>query len=71
MEQQSLQCIAEGEPSPKKAKFVHSAEKVMASDFWDSWIWIEYLEKGKTINGQYYANWLQRLGVEVNKKDFT
>ena len=55
---QSMQWIAVGEPTPKKAKVVLSAGKVMATVFWDSRgiILIDYLAKGKTINGQYVAS---------------
>jgi len=54
---QSKQWIEKGEPAPKKPKAVYSAGKVMASVFWDSHgiIFIDYLEKGKTITGAYYA----------------
>src|SRR5436190_22178427 len=46
------------------------AGKVMASVFWDARgiIFIDYLQKGKTINGEYYANLLQRLSDEIKKK---
>lgn len=42
----------------------------MASVFWDACgiIVIDYLQKGKTINGVYYANLLQRLSDEIKKK---
>jgi len=68
--QQSKQWIARGELAPKKAKTIPSAGKVMASVFWDARgiIFIDYLPKGKTINGVYYANLLQRLTNEIKKK---
>ena len=68
--QQSKQWIGPGEPTPKKAKTILSANKVMATVFWDAKgiIFIDYLEKGKTINGQYYAELLQRLKDEVKNK---
>ena len=46
---QSKQWNANGEPAPKKAKTVFSAEKVMATVFWDNHtvILIDYLQKGK------------------------
>ena len=39
--------------TPNKFKGVSSAEKVMASVFWDSHvvIMVDYLEEGRTING--------------------
>ena len=41
--------------SLKKAKTVPSADKVMASDFWDArgMIFIGYLQKEKTTNGEH------------------
>lgn len=68
--EQSKQWTERGESAPKKAKTVPSAGKVMASVFWDARgiIFIDYLQKGKTINGEYYANLLQRLSDEIKKK---
>lgn len=68
--EQSKQWIGPGEPTPKKAKTIFSANKVMATVFWDARgiIYIDYLEKGKTITGQYYADLLQRLSHEVKIK---
>jgi hypothetical protein len=42
---------------PKKTRSVPSAGKDMASVFWDaeSVLFIYYLEKGKTITGEYYS----------------
>ena len=41
----------------------------MASVFWDahSILFIGYLEKGKTINSNYYMALLDRLGAEIKK----
>ena len=43
----------------------------MASVFWDARgiIFIDYLQKGKKINGEYYANLLQRLsdGIKIKR----
>ncbi|XP_076623122.1 histone-lysine N-methyltransferase SETMAR-like [Colletes latitarsis] len=68
--EQSKQWTVRGEPAPKKAKTVPSAGKVMASVFWDvrGIIFIDYLEKGKTINDEYYANLLQRLSDKIKEK---
>lgn len=68
--EQSKQWTAAGEPTPKKAKSILSANKVMASVFWDAKgiIFIDYLEKGKSITGEYYANLLQHLSDEIKKK---
>ena len=70
LKQQSKQWTASGECVPKKAKTVLSAGKVMATVFWDSQgiILVDYLEKGKTITGAYYATLLDRLKEELNQK---
>ena len=49
--------------APKKTSSVPSAGKVMASVFWDAEgiLFIDYLEKGKTITREYYSNLLTRL----------
>lgn len=67
---QSKQWTSANERAPKKAKTVNSAGKVMATVFWDSQgvIYIDYLEKGKTINGPYYATLLEKFNAEVVKK---
>jgi len=61
--EQSKQWTSPGEPAPKKAKTVPSAGKVMATVFWDSQgvIYIDYLEKGKTVIGLYYAELILNL----------
>lgn len=70
MKEQSKQWTSAGERAPKKAKTVPSAGKVMATVFWDSHgvIFIDYLEKGKTITGQYYANLLDKFNAELMEK---
>ena len=42
----------------------------MASVFWDAHrvIFIDYLEKGRTITGAYYAGLLDRLVDDIGKK---
>ena len=62
--------IGLGESAPKKAKTVPSAGKVMATIFWDSHgiILINYLQKGKTITGEYYVSLLDRFDVILKKK---
>ena len=59
-----------GESAPKKAKTVPSAGKVMATIFWDSHgiILIDYLQKGKTITGEYYASLLDRFDATLKEK---
>ncbi|XP_012063671.1 PREDICTED: histone-lysine N-methyltransferase SETMAR-like [Atta cephalotes] len=68
--QQSKQWIMSGESAPKKAKTVLSAGKMMATVFWDSQgiILIDYLQKDKTITGEYYATLLNHLKEELKKK---
>lgn len=70
MKEQSKQWTARGESAPKKAKTVPSAGKVMATIFWDSRgiIHTDYLEKGRTITGQYYSELLGRFDAELRKK---
>ena len=43
----------------------------MASVFWDAEgiLFIDYLEKGKTITGEYYSNLLTRLDEKFERKD--
>ena len=57
MEAQGLPC------PPKKFKVTASSGKVMASVYWDSEgvIMVDFLKKGHTINGEYYANELRNL----------
>lgn len=68
--QQSKQWRHSGSPPPKKAKAVASAGKVMASIFWDAKgiLLIDYLPKGQTITGVYYASLLDKLKQKVNEK---
>jgi histone-lysine N-methyltransferase SETMAR len=42
----------------------------MASVFWDAEdiLFIDYLEKGKTITGEYYSNLLTRLNKKIREK---
>jgi hypothetical protein len=51
--QQSNQCTEAGCSAPQKTRLVPSAEKAMASVFWDAEgiLFIDYFEKGKTITG--------------------
>ncbi|XP_076266061.1 histone-lysine N-methyltransferase SETMAR-like [Rhynchophorus ferrugineus] len=53
---QSSEWTAHDEPAPKRGKTLQSAGKVMASVFWDAHgiIFIDYLEKGRIINSDYY-----------------
>ena len=68
--QQSKQWKSRGSKPPIKFKTQHSADKVLATIFWDAEgiIFIDYLDKGKTVNGAYYANLVRRLRQELIKK---
>jgi histone-lysine N-methyltransferase SETMAR len=68
--QQSKQWTEAGCSAPKKRRSVPSARKVMASVFWDAEgiLFIDYLEKGKIITGEYYSNLLTRLDEKVREK---
>ena len=70
MKEQSKQWTKSGEFASKKAKTVPSAGKIMATVFWDSRgiIFTDYLEKGRIITGQYYADLLDRFDAELKKK---
>lgn len=54
----------------KKAKTVPAVGKAMVSEFCVARgiIFIDYLEKWKTLNGKYYANLLQRLCINIQKR---
>ena len=62
------QWVKPGESAPKPPKT--QSGKVMASVFWNAHgvIFIDYLEKGRTITGAYYAALLERLVDEIRKK---
>jgi hypothetical protein len=53
-----------------KTMSVVSAGKVMASVFWgaEGILFIDYLEKGKTITGEYYSNLLTTLDEKICEK---
>jgi histone-lysine N-methyltransferase SETMAR len=60
---QSMQWKHVNSPPPKKFCVQKSAGKVMATVFWDAEgiIMVDYLEKGKTVSGEYYALLLGQL----------
>ena len=68
--QQSKQWTEAGCSAPKKTRSVPSARKVLASVFWDAEgiLFINYLENGKTITGEYYSNILTRLDEKIYEK---
>ena len=60
---------AAGESRPKRPKTQQWAGKVMAFVFWDAHgiLFIDYREKGKTSNSDYYMALLDRLSTEIKK----
>ena len=67
--QQSTEWTAAGESHPKRPKMQTSAGKVLAI-YWDAQgiLFINYLEKGRTINSEYYIALLVHLKEEIAKK---
>ncbi|XP_019875979.1 histone-lysine N-methyltransferase SETMAR-like [Aethina tumida] len=67
---QSAEWTAYDDPNPKRGKAQQSAGKVMASVFWDAQgiIFIDYLQKGQSINSDFYIALLDRLKDEIVKK---
>jgi histone-lysine N-methyltransferase SETMAR len=68
--QQSKQWTEAGCSAPKKTRSVPAAGKVMASVFGDAEgiFLIDYLEKSKTITGEYYSNLLTRLDEKIREE---
>ena len=68
--QQSKQWTEAGCSAPKKTRSIPSAGKVMASVFWDAEgiFFIDCLEKGKTITGEYYSNLFMGLDEKIRDK---
>ena len=68
--EQSKEWRHRGEPRPKKFRTQKSAGKVMASVFWDKEgiIMIDYLQKGKTINADYYTSLFDQLKQKLKEK---
>lgn len=59
-----------GSPPPLKFRTQPSAGKVMATVFWDSegLLMVDFLPRGMTITGQYYAGVLTRLKDSIRQK---
>ncbi|KAM4678284.1 histone-lysine N-methyltransferase SETMAR-like isoform 1-T2 [Discoglossus pictus] len=57
-------------PPPKIAKTIPSDGKVRASIFWDSEgvLLVDYLQKGDTVSGAYYADLVRRLHHKIKEK---
>ena len=70
---QSSEWTAAGESLPKRPKTQTSADKVLTYVFWDaqSILFIDYLEKGRTINNEYLLVLLVLLRKKSPKKTDT
>ena len=68
--QESMQWQRVGDPAPVKCKAQKSAGTVMAVVFWDvkGIVHLEYMENGRTVTGNYYAQVLQRLRADIDDK---
>lgn len=66
----SKQWLKKGSNPPIKAKVTKSAGKTMLTLFFDAegWLLADFLEKGRTINGQYYASILKKLHLAIKEK---
>jgi len=61
--QQLMEWRHSGSPRPQKFQVHKTAEKVLASIFWDKEgvLLIDYLPKGQTVNAEYYSSLLVQL----------
>ena len=61
--QQSIKWLHSGSPRPKNSRVQKSAGKFLSSIIWDQdgILLIDYLQKGQTINGEYYSSLLMQL----------
>jgi histone-lysine N-methyltransferase SETMAR len=68
--QESMQWHIKGSSTPNKFKVTPSAEKIMATVFWDCQgiLMIDYLNKGSTVTGEYYADLMHRLRDSIKVK---
>ena len=57
-------------PPPRKFKVSKSVGKIMVSVFWDASgiLLVDFLEKGRSINGEYYASLLGELRAAIVQK---
>jgi histone-lysine N-methyltransferase SETMAR len=67
---ETKQWVPRGSSGPIKFKSERSAQKVMATVFWDSHgvIMVDYLEGQRTITGAYYAGVIRKLRAALVKK---
>jgi histone-lysine N-methyltransferase SETMAR len=68
--QQSMAWKHSTSPPPKKFRVAASAGKVMASVFWDAEgvVLVDYLERGASITGNYYAQLIGKLRQAIKDK---
>ena len=68
--QQSAEWTVTSESRPKRPKMQTSPGKVLASIFWDAQgiLFIDYLEKERTINNKYHIALVVHLKEEITKK---
>ena len=59
-----------GEKTPTLPRVTESASKIIITIFWDceSILLVDFLPRGTTINGAYYASLLDRLLFSIRKK---
>ena len=59
-----------GVRDPKKFKVLPSAGKVLLSVFWDAQgvIMVDYLQRGATITGLYYADLIHKFRGDIKEK---
>jgi histone-lysine N-methyltransferase SETMAR len=62
--------VTKGSKPPVKAKVAKSAGKTMLTLFFDAegWLLADFLEKGSTITGLYYAEILEKLRQAIKEK---
>lgn len=67
---QSMSWKRPSSPPVKKFRVARTAGKVMASVFWDSEgiVFIDYMPKGQTITGHYYANLIPKVREAIKEK---
>ena len=67
--QTAKQWTAPGQNAPRRVRKSQSAGKIMATIFWDCQgiVMIDFLPKGRTITGEYYATLLERLNEQHHR----
>jgi [histone H3]-lysine36 N-dimethyltransferase SETMAR len=67
---QSMEWKHHGSPPPRKFRVQPSAGKIMASIFWDAKgiLLIDFLDRGATITGQYYADLIAKLREAIKSQ---